>query len=243
MRRALALSVACFAAHCLAADYRVDGNIRYDQDPATVLHILQPRAPALKKRPIVVLIHKGNWVLGPEDLSVDPFAVPFHEHDFAAVVVEYHKGDEKEESGDVQHAVAWIRDHADRFKLNPDQIVMLGTPETARLALMSAMLPESADGPAHVAAVVLLPTAGAPDEQGSLMTKVHKGLPPVLSIQGDADRAAYEASARLIQAWKAAGNDAELVTVRGARQKFTPEQMEKLWPQVFKWLKKHKVSS
>jgi hypothetical protein len=40
---------------------------------------------------------------------------------------------------------------------------------------------------------------------------------------------------RLTKALKEAGDDAELITV--------PGEMSKLWPQIFKWLKKRKIGS
>jgi dipeptidyl aminopeptidase/acylaminoacyl peptidase len=76
----------------------------------------------------------------------------------------------------------------------------------------------------------------------SPLTYVRKGLPPVLSIHGDADPVVpYEQSARLTKALKASGDQAELITVPGGEHGFAPEEMEKLWPQIFKWLKKHKI--
>ena len=88
---------------------------------------------------------------------------------------------------------------------------------------------------------------GQPDRmalarQLSPITYVRKGLPPVLAIHGDNDEIVpYEQSARLIKALKGAGDDAELITVPGAKHAFTPDQMQKLWPQIFMWLKKHKI--
>jgi dipeptidyl aminopeptidase/acylaminoacyl peptidase len=42
---------------------------------------------------------------------------------------------------------------------------------------------------------------------------------------------------------KDAGDDAELITVTGGQHGFPPDEMNKLWPKIFKWLKKHKISS
>jgi dipeptidyl aminopeptidase/acylaminoacyl peptidase len=53
----------------------------------------------------------------------------------------------------------------------------------------------------------------------------------------------YDQSVRLAKALKAAGDDAELITVPGGKHGFSPEDMNKLWPQIFKWLKKHKITS
>ena len=49
--------------------------------------------------------------------------------------------------------------------------------------------------------------------------------------------------AGMIKNLKAAGNDAELITLPGGQPELTPAEMEKLWPQIFKWLKKRKITS
>jgi len=74
------------------------------------------------------------------------------------------------------------------------------------------------------------------------MTYVRRGLPPVLAIHGDADTTVpYEQSVDLIKALKSAGDDAELITVAGGQHGIDAAQLEKLWPQIFKWLKKRKI--
>jgi len=45
----------------------------------------------------------------------------------------------------------------------------------------------------------------------------------------------------LIKALKAVGNDAELMTVPGGNHGFEPAEMNKLWPEILKWLKKRKI--
>jgi dipeptidyl aminopeptidase/acylaminoacyl peptidase len=71
---------------------------------------------------------------------------------------------------------------------------------------------------------------------------VRKGLPPVLSLHGDADSTVpHQQSVKLVQALRNAGDDAELITVPGGKHGFMPAEMEQLWPQIFRWLKKHKI--
>jgi dipeptidyl aminopeptidase/acylaminoacyl peptidase len=48
---------------------------------------------------------------------------------------------------------------------------------------------------------------------------------------------------RLTKELKTSGDQAELITVLGGQHGFPPEEMNKLWPQIFKWLKKHKIGS
>src|SRR5262249_41873558 len=72
---------------------------------------------------------------------------------------------------------------------------------------------------------------------------VRKGLPPVLTIHGDADPIVpYEQAVHLTSALKEARVDATLITIPGGKHGFPPEQMNEIYPKIFTWLKKHKVS-
>lgn len=69
------------------------------------------------------------------------------------------------------------------------------------------------------------------------------GLPQVIAVHRDADEIVpYEQSVRLTKALKSAGDDADLITVPGGKHAFSPDQMQQLWPQIFTWLKKHKIA-
>ncbi len=77
----------------------------------------------------------------------------------------------------------------------------------------------------------------------SPITYVRKGLPPILVLHGDADTTVpYEQSVALVKALKNAGDEAELITVPAGQHGFTPAEMDQLWPQIFQWLKKRKVT-
>jgi acetyl esterase/lipase len=173
---------------------------------------------------------------------------------------------------DVLEAAKWFRDRAADYKLDPNQIIVTGNSAGGHLAMMVGMAPESAGlGPwIKIAAIInFYGISDVPDQlQGphlqtyamtwlpeqpdrmelakklSPIAYVRKGLPPVLSIHGDADPVVpYEQSLRLTKELKAAGDQAELITVPGGQHGFPPGEMSQLWPQVFKWLKKHKISS
>lgn len=173
---------------------------------------------------------------------------------------------------DVLEAAHWIHEHAARFKIDPNQLVTMGDSAGGHLALMLAMVPAAADlGPStRIAAAINFygisdvadqlegphrrdyAVEWIPEQRGRLdlarklspITYVRKGVPPVLSIHGDADQVVpYEQSVQLTKALKSAGADAELVTVTGGQHGFEPAEMSKLWPQIFKWLKKRKIGS
>jgi len=172
---------------------------------------------------------------------------------------------------DVLQAARWFQDHAAQYKVDPKRIVAAGDSAGGHLALMTAMTPASAAlgpsikiaaaidffGIADVADQVAGPNerpyaaAWIPEQPDRLelarrvspIAYVRKGLPPLLVLHGDADPVVpYEQSVALVKALKNAGNDAELITVPGGRHEFTPDEMSKLWPQIFQWLKKRKIA-
>jgi acetyl esterase/lipase len=269
------LSLLGLAALASAADYQIEANIRYGLHPETVLDIVQARAPALKNRPGVIVIHGGGWVEGDKESMLQTFCLPFVERGFVVANVEYRLAQSATAPAavnDVLEAAKWFRDRAADYKVDPNQIIVTGSSAGGHLAMMVGMVPESAGlGPLiKIAAIVnFYGISDVPDQlQGphlqtyavtwipeqldrmdlakkvSPITYVRKGLPLVLSIHGDADPVVpYEQSVRLTKELKTAGDQAELITVPGGKHGFPPDEMSKLWPQIFKWLKKHKISS
>ena len=269
------LSLLGLAPLARGANYQIEANIRYSLHPETVLDIVQARAPALKNRPGVIVIHGGGWIGGDKESMLEPFCLPFVEHGFVVANVEYRlarAASAPAAVNDVLEAAKWFRDRAADYKVDPNQIIVTGISAGGHLAMMVGMAPESAGlGPSiKIAAIVnFYGISDVPDQlQGphlqsyavtwipeqpgrmelakklSPITYVRKGLPPVLSIHGDADPVVpFDQSVRLTKELKAAGDQAELITVPRGQHGFPPEEMSNLWPQIFKWLKKHKISS
>src|SRR5579863_1276945 len=231
----LAVSCLTFSATAFCADYQIEANIRYGQYAENVLDIVQSPAPALKNRPGVIVIH-GD---GAKERTIEQFCVPLVQHDFVVANVEYRSPkslDAKAAVNDVLEAAHWFHNHAARFKVDPDQILVLGESTGGFLALMLGMAPASADlGPVtKISAVINF--YGVTDVAGlSPIAYVRRGLPPILTIHGD------DQSVRLAKALKEAGADAELIVVPGSQ--LEPGEMTKLWSQIFKWLRKRKIGS
>jgi acetyl esterase/lipase len=172
---------------------------------------------------------------------------------------------------DVLKAAQWFHDHAADYKVDEKKIVVTGGSAGGHLALMVGMLPASAGfGPeTRVAAVVnFYGITDVPDQlEGanlrdyavtwipeqpdrmdlarrlSPLTYVRKKLPPVLTIHGDADPIVpFDQGVRLNKALKEAHDDTELIAVAGGKHGFTPDQMDQVFPKIFAWLKKHKIS-
>jgi len=268
------LSLLGLAAHAFGADYQIEANVRYSLHPETVLDIVQARAPALKNRPGVIVIHCGGWIQGNKERMLERFCLPFVEQGFVVANVEYRLAQSATAPAavsDVLQAAKWFRDRAADYKVDPNQIIVTGSSAGGHLAMMVGMAPESAGlGPSiKIAAIVnfygisdvsdqlegphlqTYAVTWVPEQTDRMelakklspITYVRKGLPPMLSIHGDADPLVpYEQSVRLTKELKTAGDQAELITVPGGKHGFPPEEMSKLWPQIFKWLKKHKIT-
>jgi acetyl esterase/lipase len=257
------------------ADYQIQANIRYGLHPETILDIVQARAPALKNRPGVIVIHGGGWVQGDKEAMLEKFCLPFVDRGFVVANVEYRLAQAATAPAavnDVLEAAKWFSDRAADYKVDVNQIIVTGNSAGGHLAMMVGMAPESAGlGPSiKVAGIInFYGISDVPDQlQGpylqtyavtwipeqpnrmelakklSPISYVRKGLPPVLNIHGDADPVVpYAQSVRLTKELRAAGDSAELITVPGGEHGFPPDEMNKLWPQIFKWLKKHKIGS
>ena len=218
-----------------SADYQIEANIHYSDHPETVLDIVQSPAPALKNRPGAIVIHGDE---GGKESIVERLCVPLVQHDFVVANVEYRQANAEE---DVREAAGWFRKHADRFKVDSNVIVVMGEAAGGSLALLFGMRPASGDpGPAFKISAVI-------DFYGSsdvAITYVRRGLPPILIVHGDADHVVpYDQSVRLTKELKASGDEAELITIPGGQHGFEPPEMAKVWPQIFKWLKKRKIGS
>ena len=222
------LTLLSLAPLAFCADYQIEANIRYGPYPENVLDIVQSPAPALKNRPGVVVIH-GD---GAKERTIEQFCVPLVQHDFVVANVEYRSSEPAPTPiSDVMAAAQWFHNHAARFKVDPNQILVLGEASGGTLALMLAMTPASAGLGPVTRIVAVINFYGVDQLEQPYAAYIRRGLPPILSIHGDAD----DQSVRLTKALKEAGDDAELITV--------PGEMSKLWPQIFKWLKKRKIGS
>jgi acetyl esterase/lipase len=171
---------------------------------------------------------------------------------------------------DVLKAAQWFRKNAKKYNVDAKRIVVTGDSAGGHLALMVAMTPKSAKlGPVgSVAAVVNFygitdvgdqlegphmkeyATTWVPEQPGrfelakrvSPKTYVRKDVPPILTLHGDADKTVpYEHGAQLTRDLKAAGADAQLITVEQAGHGFPKAKLEELFPHIFQFLRDKKV--
>ncbi len=172
---------------------------------------------------------------------------------------------------DVLDAAHWFETNAKKYNVDTRHVVVTGGSAGGHLSLMVGMTPKSAKlgPPARVAAVVNFygitdvgdqlggphiqdyAVTWVPEQKGRLelarrvspMTYVRKGLPPILTIHGDADQTVpYEHGVKLTKALRDAGDDAELVSVPQGRHGFPKEKDDEIYEQnIWPFLRKHGI--
>ncbi len=170
---------------------------------------------------------------------------------------------------DVLHAAQWFEKNAKKYKVDTRRIVVTGGSAGGHLSLMVGMTPRSAKlgPPAKVAAVVNFygitdvadqlsgphmqdyAVTWVPEQKGRLelatrvspMTYIRRGLPPILTIHGDADQTVpYEHGVKLTKALRDLGGDAELVSVPQGAHGFPKAKEDEIYEQnIWPFLKKH----
>ena len=103
-----------------AEEFQIEANIRYSQSSQTVLDILQPRAPALKDRPAVVVIHNKS---ATKEAAGRNIGQAFIDHGWVVAAVEYR---EDEAEGDILKAAQWFVRHAAEYRVDRKKIVVCG---------------------------------------------------------------------------------------------------------------------
>lgn len=210
---------------------KLDVYTRYDRKPG----------------PTIVYIHGGGWANGTKEQYVLWF-LPYLQLGMRVVSVEYRLNKVAHAPAavkDCRCALYWVYQNAAKYGFDPAKIVLTGGSAGGHLVLMTAML-RTSDGlddecsgpvPRQVAAVInyygatdlehgldanvpglknWLPRALA--KQLSPLTYVRKGLPPVLTIHGDADEMVpYQDATKLREALTAVEVPNELVTIAGGK--------------------------
>ena len=172
---------------------------------------------------------------------------------------------------DVLDAAHWFEENAKKYDVDTKRIVVTGTSAGGHLSLMVGMTPKSAKlGPTpRIAAVVNFygitdvgdqlggpnmreyAITWVPEQTGRLelarrvspMTYVRKGLPPILTIHGDADETVpYEHGVKLTKALRDAGDDAELVSIPQGKHGFPKAKEDEIYEHdIWPFLKKRGV--
>jgi acetyl esterase/lipase len=279
----LALSISCFAQATAPTRTPVgvpdtialEANISYDQFPDTVLDVMYPKAASPAKRPCVVVFHGGGWIQSNKESTMNALCLPYLAQGFVVCNVEYRVANIGASPAkapaavtDSLNATKWFVDHADKYNMDVNRLVITGASAGGHLALMVGMVtPEAKLGPAFKVAAIVncygptdvndllrrgtsfaktwLPEQAGREELAtrlSPMTYVRNDLPPILTVQGENDTTVpVTQNVKLTWALKQAGVDAEMILIPGAGHGPRPGG----WPEVnrliFEFLRKRGV--
>ena len=99
-------------------------------------------------RPALVIVHGGGQAAGSKSVDVyQKMMVDYAQKGYVAINVEYRLTGEAPFPAcieDVKCVVRWLRAHADEYGVDPDRMGAYGHSAGAHLALMLAMVPDSA---------------------------------------------------------------------------------------------------
>ncbi|PYQ77285.1 MAG: alpha/beta hydrolase [Acidobacteria bacterium] len=192
----------------LENSYRIVPNVTYltasNWDAKLDLYVT--RTPD-KPLPTLIFIHGGGWTGGTKE-GRDLAILPYLDMGMNVVNVEYRLARVAQAPAAVEDcrcALRWVIQHAKEYGIDVNRLVVSGGSAGGHLALTTGMVPASA----------------GLDRRVSPLTYVRAGLPPVLTIHGDADPTVpYTQSVRLHKALTDAGVANELMTIPGGKHGF-----------------------
>ena len=114
-------------------------------------------------RPAVLDIHGGTWTNLDRTLDVVCNTALAHAG-YVVAAIDFRMGPVHQHpaaSDDIAIALDWLRHHAHQYRIDPQQIGLLGSSSGGHLALLAGLLPP----PAHTSDTPPLPEAGVPPIQ------------------------------------------------------------------------------
>ena len=109
-------------------------------DEALQLDIWEPAQSSTTTRPAVVRIHGGFWTMGNRSEAAH-WNDWLTEQGFVVFDIDYRLAPParwQDAPGDVKCALGWVKQRANRFNINPEQIVLMGSSSGGHLALLAA---------------------------------------------------------------------------------------------------------
>ncbi|MGE0127037.1 MAG: alpha/beta hydrolase [Blastocatellales bacterium] len=183
-----------------------------------------------RARPAVIIIHGGGWDSGSRVAFVGQFLEMLTRAGYNWFSIDYRLGgirNYKDALDDLRAAVGFVRCHAGEFRVDPNNIALLGEDAGAHLAAMLL-----AEKPAGVKAAVLI--GGFYDlreipnlkshisnsdflAEASPITRLAKTMPATMVVHGVADREAPpDQAVRFCEQFREAGARCEYFPVDGA---------------------------
>jgi alpha-L-fucosidase 2 len=191
--------------------------------------------------PAVVLLHGGGWEAGDRVTYIAPLFEPLAQAGFAWFSVDYRLTPavrHPEQLDDLRAALAFIRDRAGTFQIDPRRVVLVGESASAQMVTLLAagdrtlagvvsfygvydFVPMVADaGPRSLAARLFGRTVLDDETRQTLreyspLTRAARGMPPVLLIHGTNERL-WDQGVRMAQRLGELGVEHELLRLEAA---------------------------
>ncbi len=108
------------------------------------LDLFRRRGDTTKKRPILLYVHGGAWVVGNKRNQGLPMLQRLAAHGFIGFSINYRlspRATFPDHIIDVKRAIAWVRAHAEEYGGDPDFIVIAGGSAGGHLAALAALTP------------------------------------------------------------------------------------------------------
>jgi predicted esterase len=172
----------------------------YDGWPVELrLNVYQPRGDTRAERPVMMWLFGGAFIFG-DRTQLEAYAMDSARRGYVGVTIDYRirwlRYLSPEETvaaaydayDDAVAAVAWLKDRAAQYRIDPDAIVAGGVSAGAATALNLAYL--------HSRGPTTSPIAGAVGISGLAFAAARAGDPPIIMFQGTADTTVPYASAQ-----------------------------------------------
>jgi acetyl esterase/lipase len=183
------------------------------------LNVYQPRGDTRAERPVVMWMFGGAWIFGDRN-QMEAYAIDSARRGYVAVTIDYRirflqwldtagtLAAAMDAYDDAVAAVAWLKDHAAQFRMDPDAIVAGGVSAGAVEALNLLYI--------HDRGPTTSPIAGAISISGVAFVSPSPGDPPAIMHQGTADTTvAYAAGKRTCDDAVRVGNVCEWLPYEG----------------------------
>ena len=125
-------------------------NIVYHSDESVTLRldVFRRRDDAATKKPVLLFVHGGGWMIGNKEYQGLPLLNRFAARGWVGFSINYRLSPRATFPAhiiDVKRAIAWVRAHAAEYGGDPDCIVIAGNSAGAHLASLAALTPNKRD--------------------------------------------------------------------------------------------------
>jgi acetyl esterase len=193
-----------------------DGVVRKDivYSPSAQLELDAFVPRTVKPVPAVIVVHGGGWEAGDKVTYVTPLFEPLARAGFAWLSIDYRltpASTNEDQIEDVRQAIRFVRDRHAQFNVDPKRIVLLGESASGQIVMQVAAEDRSIAGVVSFYGVydfASMVTDASPrsllvrlfrrtvldDESRGVLRKyspqysAHKGMPPVLLVNGTGER-------------------------------------------------------